>query len=92
MTPIYENYRSETPVYFHYATGSKNYEISLFGLKLLVTAVCAIQLDSFVNNLQSQTWASASVGKTGISPIEIGSKNQKFLENLDSPTSFWLIG
>jgi len=23
MTPIYENYRSETPVYFHYATGSK---------------------------------------------------------------------
>jgi len=21
MTPIYENYRSETPVYFHYAAG-----------------------------------------------------------------------
>ena len=39
MTPIYENYRSETPVYFHYATGSKNYEISLFGLKLLATTV-----------------------------------------------------
>jgi len=37
MTPIYENYRSETPVYFHYATGSKNYENSLFGLKLLAT-------------------------------------------------------
>jgi len=34
MMPIYENYRSETPVYFHYATVSKNYEISLFGLKL----------------------------------------------------------
>ena len=34
MTVIYENYRSETPVYFHYATGSKNYEISLFDLKL----------------------------------------------------------
>jgi len=34
MTLIYANYRSETPVYFHYATGSKNYEISLFGLKL----------------------------------------------------------
>jgi len=34
MTPIYEKYRWETPVYFHYATGSKNYEISLFGLKL----------------------------------------------------------
>ena len=33
MTPNYENYRSETPVYFHYTTGSKNYEISLFGLK-----------------------------------------------------------
>jgi len=32
MTPIYENYRSETPVYFHYATGSKSCEISLFGL------------------------------------------------------------
>jgi len=39
MTPIYENYRSETPVYFHYATGSKNYEISPFGLKLLATTV-----------------------------------------------------
>jgi len=39
MTPIYENYRSEAPVYFHYATGSKNYEISLFGLKLLATTV-----------------------------------------------------
>jgi len=39
MTLIYENYGSETPVYFHYATGSKNYEISLFGLKLLATAV-----------------------------------------------------
>jgi len=37
--PIYENYRSETPVYFHYATGPKNYEISLFGLKLLATTV-----------------------------------------------------
>jgi len=41
MTPIYENYKSETPVYFHYATGSKNYEISLFGLKLLATTVQA---------------------------------------------------
>ena len=37
MTPIYEKYRSETPMYFHYATGSKNYEISLFGLKLMAT-------------------------------------------------------
>jgi len=26
-------------VYFHYATGSKNYEISLFGLKLLAMTV-----------------------------------------------------
>jgi len=34
MTPIYENYISERPVYFHYATASKNCEISLFGLKL----------------------------------------------------------
>jgi len=34
MTPIYENYRSETPAYVHYATRSKKYEISLFGLKL----------------------------------------------------------
>jgi len=34
MTPIIENCRSETPVNFHYPTGSKNYEISLFGLKL----------------------------------------------------------
>jgi len=34
MTPIYENDRLQTPVYFHYSTGSKNYEISLFGLKL----------------------------------------------------------
>jgi len=39
MTPIYENNRSKTPVYFHYATGSKNYEISLYGLKLLATTV-----------------------------------------------------
>jgi len=39
MMPIYENYRSGTPVYFHYAMGSKNYEISLFGLKLLATTV-----------------------------------------------------
>jgi len=39
MTPIYENYRSETPMYFHYATGSKNYDISLFGLKRLATTV-----------------------------------------------------
>jgi len=43
MTPIYENYRSETPVYFHYATGSKNYEISLFGLKHLATTVSSNQ-------------------------------------------------
>jgi len=40
MTPIYENYRLETPVYFHYATGSKNYEMSLFGLNLLAPTVC----------------------------------------------------
>jgi len=39
MKPIYENYRSETPVHFHYATGLKYYEISLFGLKLLATTV-----------------------------------------------------
>jgi len=39
MTAIYENYRSETPAYFHYATRSKNYEISLFGFKLLATTV-----------------------------------------------------
>jgi len=41
ITPIYGNYRSDTPVYFHYATGSKNYDISLFGLKLLATTVNA---------------------------------------------------
>jgi len=39
MTPIYENYRSETPLYFHDATGSKNYEISLFVLRRLATTV-----------------------------------------------------
>jgi len=43
MTPIYENYRSETPVCFHYDTGSKNYQNSLFGHKLLATTVCSFK-------------------------------------------------
>jgi len=30
MMPIYEKYRSETPVYFHYTTGSKNFKISVW--------------------------------------------------------------
>jgi len=30
-------------------------------------------------------------GKTGISPLEIGTKNQKFLENLKLAPKFWSI-
>jgi len=36
-------------------------------------------------------WASAGGCKTGISPLEIGAKNQKFLENLNLASTFQLI-
>jgi len=38
------------------------------------------------------TWASAGVQNGNLPPLEIGTKKQKFMENVKSAVLFWLAG